>query len=55
MKTFKFSLVLHTLENTDVFIIHDENIYAIFSKRANILYLFNSFTILPQLFGLVYY
>ena len=28
MKTFKFSLVLRTCENTDVFISLDENIYA---------------------------
>ena len=27
MKTFKFSLVLHTRENTDVFITLDDNIY----------------------------
>ena len=40
MKTFKFSLVLHTSENTDVFITLDENIYGIHSKRVNILYLY---------------
>ena len=40
MKTFKFSLVLSTRENTDVFIILDDNIYGIHSKRVNILYLF---------------
>ena len=39
MKTFKFSLVLRTPENTDVFITLDENIYGIHSKRVNILYL----------------
>ena len=39
MKTFKFSLVLRTRENTDVFITLDENIYGIHSKRVNILYL----------------
>ena len=39
MKTFKFSLVLRTHENTDVFITLDENIH---SKRVNILYLFLS-------------
>ena len=38
MKTFKFSLVLRTLENTDVFISLDDNIYGIHSKRVNILY-----------------
>ena len=35
MKTFKFSLVLRTRENTDVFITRDENIYDIHSKSAN--------------------
>ena len=40
MKTFKFSLVLRTRENTDVFITFDENIYGIHSKRVNILYIF---------------
>ena len=39
MKTFKFSLVLRTRENTDVFISFDDNIYGIHSKRINILYL----------------
>ena len=38
MKTFKFSLVLCTRENTDVFITLD-NIYGIHRKRVNILYL----------------
>ena len=38
MKTFKFSLVLRTRENTDVFITLDDNIYGINSKRVNILY-----------------
>ena len=37
MKTFKFSLVLRIRENTDVFIILDDNIYVIHSKRVNIL------------------
>ena len=37
MKTFKFSLVLHTREKTDVFITLDDNIYGIHSKRVNIL------------------
>ena len=41
MKTFKFSLVLRTRENTDVFITLDDNIYGIHSKRVNILYLHN--------------
>ena len=36
MKTFKFSLVLRTRENTDVFItLH----YGIYNKRVNILYI----------------
>ena len=38
MKTFKFSLVLRTRENTDVFISLDDNIYGIHRKRINILY-----------------
>ena len=38
MKTFKFSLVLRTRENTDIFISLDDNIYGIHSKRINILY-----------------
>ena len=42
MKTFKFSLVLRTRENTDVFISLDDNIYGIHSKRINILYCFFS-------------
>ena len=40
MKPFKFSLVLRTRENTDVFITLDDNIYGIHRKRVNILYLF---------------
>ena len=40
MKTFKFSLVLRTRENTDVFITLDDNIYGIHSQRVNILYVF---------------
>ena len=40
MKTFKFSLVLRTRENTDVFISLDDNIYGIHSKRINILYVY---------------
>ena len=43
MKTFKFSLVLRTRENTDVFITLDESIYGIHSKRVNILYVFVHF------------
>ena len=39
MKTFEFSLVLRTRENTDIFITLDDNIYGIRSKRVNILYL----------------
>ena len=39
MKTFTFSLVLRTRENTDVFITLDENIFGIHSKRVNILYI----------------
>ena len=38
MKTFKFSLVHRTRENTDVFITLDDNIYGIHSQRLNILY-----------------
>ena len=41
MKTFKFSLVLRTRENTDVFITLDDNIYGIHNKRVNILYIFS--------------
>ena len=41
MKTFKFSLVFRTRENTDVFISLDDNIYGIQSKRINILYIVN--------------
>ena len=41
MKTFKFSLVLCTRENTDVFITLDDNIYGIHSKRVNIIYIVN--------------
>ena len=41
MKTFKFSLVLRTRENTDVFITLDDNIYGIHNKRINILYIFS--------------
>ena len=40
MKTFKFSLVLHTCGNTDVFITLDDNIYGLHSQRVNILYIF---------------
>ena len=39
MKAFKFSLVLRTRENTDVFITLDDNIYGIHSQRVNILYI----------------
>ena len=39
MKTFKFSLVLRTRENTDVFISLDDNIYGIHGKRINIVYI----------------
>ena len=39
MKTFKFSLMLRIHENTDVFITLDENIYGIYNKRVNILYM----------------
>ena len=39
MKTFIFSLVLRTRENTDVFITLDDNIYGIHIKRVNILYI----------------
>ena len=36
MKTFKFSLVLRSRENADVFITLDDNIYGIHSKKVNI-------------------
>ena len=39
MKIFKFSLELRTRENTDVFITLDDNIYGIYCKRVNILYI----------------
>ena len=39
MKTFRFSLVLRTRENTDVFVTLDDNIYGIHGKRVNILYI----------------
>ena len=39
MQTFKFSFVLRTRENTDVFITFDENIYDTPNKRVNNLYL----------------
>ena len=42
MKTFKFSLLLRTRENTDVFITLDDNIYGIHRKRVNILYIWHS-------------
>ena len=42
MKTFKFSLVLRTHENTDVFISLDDNIYGIHSKRINILFMLST-------------
>ena len=35
IKTFKFSLVLRTCDNTGVFIALDENIYGTNSKRVN--------------------
>ena len=38
MKTFKFSLVLRTFENTEVFITLNDNIYGINNKRVNILF-----------------
>ena len=34
MKTFKFSLVLRTRENTNVFITLDDNIYGIHRKKS---------------------
>ena len=46
MKTFKFSLVLRTRENTDVFITLDDNIYGNHRKRVNILYVCLLLTIL---------
>ena len=53
MKTFKFSLVLRTRENTDVFITLDDNIYGIHSKRVNILYILVTLTsALPSMWQL---
>ena len=49
MKTFKFSLVLRTRENTNVFISLDDNIYGIHSKRINILYIPTGLRIAPIL------
>ena len=40
MKTFKFSLVFRTRENTDVFITLDDNTNGIYSKIINILYIY---------------
>ena len=37
---FKFLLMFRTHENTDVFIMLNENIYGIHSKRVTILYFF---------------
>ena len=51
MKTFKFSLVLRTRENTDVFITLDDNIYGIHSKRVNILYIYKWWMYYFLLFG----
>ena len=34
MKTFKFSLVLRTRQNTDVFIALDENVYGTAQKKS---------------------
>ena len=48
MKTFKFSLMLHTHENTDVFISLDDNIYGIHSKSIYIFYLFSEFWFTPN-------
>ena len=39
MKTFKFSLVLRTRENTDVFIILDDNIYVILLSAVKSVYI----------------
>ena len=51
MKTFKFSLVPRTRENTsaDVFITLDDNIYGIHSQRVNILCcLISQYTVEPR-------
>ena len=46
LKTYKFSLVLRTRENSDVFNSLDEiNIFGIHLKKANILYNFNCYNI----------
>ena len=52
MKTFKFSLVLRTRENTDVFITLDKNIYSSHSKRVNILYICENVSSAPSDRGL---
>ena len=39
MKTFKFSLVLRTRENTDVFITLDDNIYVILLSAVKSVYI----------------
>ena len=44
MKTFKFSLVLRTHENTDVFITLDDSIYGIHIKKSKYpLYLYRGY------------
>ena len=49
MKTLKFSLVLRTRENTDVFITLDNSIYGIHSKRVNILYIWLTYSrVIPK-------
>ena len=43
MKTFKFSLVLRTHENTDVFITLDDNIYLWYSQQKSKYPLFSTY------------
>ena len=50
MSTFKFSLVLRTRENTDVFITLDDDIYGIHSKRVNILNIYHLMTLKKSIF-----
>ena len=53
MKTFKFSLVLSTRENTNVYITLNDNIYGIHIKRVNILYLFTQVIVWKRKYGRV--
>ena len=54
MKTFKFSLVLGTLEYTDIFITLNENIYGIHSKYIPYILPVHS-TVKPRYYELAYF